>query len=219
MPFSSVLGASSVIKPGVCTSTTRPTVPYEGQLIYETDTDRVAAYNGSAWVYGFTGGMSIIKPETSFSAATSVDVDSAFSSSFTNYKLVVNYTTTASGIRIRFRAGGSTVSTSTYNEQQMYGDNATTTSSRGANGGSIIVGNSSSGSFNSSFECMIYNPNVATPTTVMSTNICSFTAYTAPIVLIHGGNQTGATSYDGFNLFTGSGTMTGTYTLYGLAKA
>jgi len=64
MPFSSVLGASSVIKPGVCTSTTRPSVPYEGQLIYETDTDRVAAYNGSAWVYtlgglvGFANGTS-----------------------------------------------------------------------------------------------------------------------------------------------------------------
>ena len=56
MPFSSVLGASSVIKPGVCTSTTRPTVPYEGQLIYETDTDRVAAYNGSAWAYMASGG-------------------------------------------------------------------------------------------------------------------------------------------------------------------
>lgn len=51
MPFSSVLGANSVVKPGVCTSATRPTVPYEGQLIYETDTDRVASYNGSAWVY------------------------------------------------------------------------------------------------------------------------------------------------------------------------
>lgn len=49
MPFSSVLGASSVIKPGVCTSSTRPTVPYEGQLIYETDTDLVLAYNGSSW--------------------------------------------------------------------------------------------------------------------------------------------------------------------------
>lgn len=49
MPFSSVLGASSVIRPGVCTSTTRPTVPYEGQLIYETDTDLVLGYNGSSW--------------------------------------------------------------------------------------------------------------------------------------------------------------------------
>lgn len=33
----------------VCTSTTRPSSPYEGQVIYETDTDKVRAYNGSAW--------------------------------------------------------------------------------------------------------------------------------------------------------------------------
>ena len=50
MPLSSVLGASSVIKPGVCTSTTRPTVPYEGQLIYETDTDTLVVYSGTEWV-------------------------------------------------------------------------------------------------------------------------------------------------------------------------
>lgn len=49
MPFSSVLGASSVIKPGVCTSTTRPSVPYTGQLIFETDTNLVLAWNGSSW--------------------------------------------------------------------------------------------------------------------------------------------------------------------------
>jgi hypothetical protein len=34
-----------------CTSTTRPTSPlYEGLTIYETDTDKVYTYNGSAWV-------------------------------------------------------------------------------------------------------------------------------------------------------------------------
>ncbi len=38
------------IRPGVCTSTTRPTAPYEGQMIYETDTDLVYLYNGSAWI-------------------------------------------------------------------------------------------------------------------------------------------------------------------------
>lgn len=37
------------IRLGVCTSTTRPTVPYEGQMIYETDTDYVQIWNGSAW--------------------------------------------------------------------------------------------------------------------------------------------------------------------------
>ena len=39
------------LRTGVCTSTTRPTGPYEGQMIYETDTDMVAIWNGSAWRY------------------------------------------------------------------------------------------------------------------------------------------------------------------------
>lgn len=49
MPFSSVLGAQSIVKPGVCTSGTRPSVPFDGQVIYETDTNRTLAYNGSSW--------------------------------------------------------------------------------------------------------------------------------------------------------------------------
>jgi hypothetical protein len=38
------------VRPGVCTSSTRPTAPYEGQMIYETDTDLVYLWNGTAWV-------------------------------------------------------------------------------------------------------------------------------------------------------------------------
>jgi hypothetical protein len=49
MPLSSVLGAQSLVRPGVCTSTTRPASPYEGQTIYETDTDLVKSYDGSNW--------------------------------------------------------------------------------------------------------------------------------------------------------------------------
>jgi hypothetical protein len=44
------LGIGS-LKPGVCTSTTRPASPFEGQMVYETDTDMVAIWNGSAWRY------------------------------------------------------------------------------------------------------------------------------------------------------------------------
>jgi len=39
------------LKTGVCTSTTRPSGPYEGQMIYETDTDMIAVWNGTAWRY------------------------------------------------------------------------------------------------------------------------------------------------------------------------
>jgi hypothetical protein len=51
MPLSSVVGAQSIVKPGVCTSSTRPASPYEGQMVYETDTDMIAVWNGSAWRY------------------------------------------------------------------------------------------------------------------------------------------------------------------------
>ena len=39
------------LKTGVCTSATRPAVPFEGQMIYETNTDMVAIWNGTAWRY------------------------------------------------------------------------------------------------------------------------------------------------------------------------
>lgn len=34
----------------VCTSTTRPSSPFDGQTIYETNTDNYMTWNGSAWV-------------------------------------------------------------------------------------------------------------------------------------------------------------------------
>lgn len=39
------------LRPGVCTSLTRPTAPYEGQVIYETNTDKTLVWNGSAWLF------------------------------------------------------------------------------------------------------------------------------------------------------------------------
>ena len=45
---------STGLRPGVCTFTTRPTAPYEGQHIYETDTDIEYVWNGTAWVRIYT---------------------------------------------------------------------------------------------------------------------------------------------------------------------
>jgi hypothetical protein len=41
--------AARLVQPGVCTSSTRPASPFEGQAIYETDTDLSLVWNGSAW--------------------------------------------------------------------------------------------------------------------------------------------------------------------------
>lgn len=44
-------GSSQVgIKTGVCTSTTRPSSPYAGQVIFETDTFTVRTWDGTTWV-------------------------------------------------------------------------------------------------------------------------------------------------------------------------
>lgn len=40
-------GAKPVV---ICTSTTRPSTPVNGQIIYETDTDRVLVYDGTGWI-------------------------------------------------------------------------------------------------------------------------------------------------------------------------
>lgn len=57
MGLSSQLASSSLARPGVVTSSTRPASPYNGQLIYETDTRKVYIYNGTSWVEQPTAGM------------------------------------------------------------------------------------------------------------------------------------------------------------------
>jgi hypothetical protein len=45
----SISASDKGMRPGVCTSTTRPATPYDGMMIYETDTNLVRIWNGTAW--------------------------------------------------------------------------------------------------------------------------------------------------------------------------
>jgi hypothetical protein len=97
MPISS---SATGLRPGVCTSTTRPTAPYEGQMIYETDTNRVLVYEGAAWVMiadtDSPPGLELIKVQTWASSVMSVTVSNVFSSTYENYRIVI-YANDASG--------------------------------------------------------------------------------------------------------------------------
>lgn len=195
----------------------------EGQLCYVENLTGVAQlqyYDGSTWTSLTGSGFVVVKAETAFSAASSVTADNVFTATYRNYKLVVNYTTTGgAGIRVRVRAGGTSVSTTTYNEQTFTSSSTTNTGSRGASGTSVVLGFNTSGTFPSSFEAMIYNPQIATPTTFFSNCAQHDGAMTVPIIGIASGNNSNSTSYDGFELLVSSGTMTGNYTLYGLATS
>lgn len=52
----------------ICTSSTRPPAPVNGSMIYETDTDRLYVYDGSAWTY-MTGGVDPISAKATRNAA------------------------------------------------------------------------------------------------------------------------------------------------------
>ena len=61
MGLDSAYGVGS-LKPGVCTSTTRPTNPFTGQTIYETDTTLAKVWNGTAWVEYPPGKANLASP-------------------------------------------------------------------------------------------------------------------------------------------------------------
>ena len=50
------------IKPGVCTSTNRPAAPFDGQVIYMTDVDQTAVWDGTQWTVlaPIAGGRNVI---------------------------------------------------------------------------------------------------------------------------------------------------------------
>jgi hypothetical protein len=50
------------IKPGVCTSTNRPSAPFDGQVIYMTDVDQTAVWDGTQWTVlaPIAGGRNVI---------------------------------------------------------------------------------------------------------------------------------------------------------------
>lgn len=92
------------LRMGVATSSSRPTVPFDGQVISETDTDTLQVYKGTAWgqVSGLVrvGGGALSGASTTFS--------SVFSATYDAYKVVL--TNLLSADHTYFQVGSATAS-------------------------------------------------------------------------------------------------------------
>ena len=195
----------------------------EGQLCYLSATNVVQYYDGAAWATvgpAASSGLVCVKAETAFSAVATVSADSVFSSTYTNYLIKVIYTSsTTSALRIQFRAAA-TATTTNYNRQTLDGTDATAGAGRTATTSSITAALSTNGDFKSSADIQVFGPNLATATTAQVHNAASSGgAYTTPINFLCTGNQSGSTQFDGFQIVPDSGTITGSYTVYGYSKA
>ena len=208
------------LRMGVATSTSRPTVPFDGQVISETDTDSLSVYKGSAWAP--VSGLTLIT-SGSFSGAVSASVNSCFTSTYRNYMVIINASSTSANnsIDLRLRASG-TDSSTTYKSVVQYWDcNTAGAISSYARTTSFGMGYMNYGSATDRGQVVatISAPQLAQPTSVNTYGIGSGDG-TTQIASVCGGRHTTATAYDGFTIININGAnIEGVYRVYGLADS
>jgi hypothetical protein len=192
----------------------------EGQYAFLEDTNATQFYDGATWQpVGTPPGLVCVKAETAFSAVASLTVDSIFTSTYTNYKIVMQVEQSANtNVLLNFRAATVDASTN-YNYELANIDGTALSASRNiSQTAAAVVGSSGGGGGVIGSNIEIYGPQIAAATQLFATNSAPFTASYYLINLI-GANHSTATAYDGFKLSVASGTMTGSYTIYGYSKA
>lgn len=188
----------------------------EGQMAYIEATKTTQYYNGTAWVSA--GGMPLLIAETAFTGAVSVSVNNCFTSTYTNYKLILNVPTSSNAVGFRLRASGTDASTNYYAvNYDMYSHNTAISATAAQQATTYIF----AGSDKTQTMGEIFNPQLAQVTGFSWQGVSwePATPRAQTTNTNYKGVHNAATAYDGFTIFPISGTMTGTYALYGYAKA
>jgi hypothetical protein len=182
------------------------------------------ASTGLKWATPDAGGLVLINT-TTFTTVASQSLNSVFSSTYDNYKIILTTTalSTDLGLRLRFRAAGSDDTTANYYDiANSFGGSviaptgyqATAATSSLVNATGLLL---SATPERNSFSIEIKDP-FKTVTTksvglnVEQTDTVGLGINAKSYLLLTG------TSYDGFTLFTSTGTVSGTVSVYGYKK-
>jgi hypothetical protein len=202
------------LKPGVCTSSTRPSSPFDGQVIFETDTENLKAYNGSAWVT--QNGLQLIKTQTIGTTVSSITVSDVFSSTYDNYKITITGGTGSQNqIGLRITMGSNTAGVQGVAAGAEYGGAAFAAAN--VNNGAYFdfVGMANNASIFMSGE--IHSPNLAENTFAAFTG-SRFNSNGYPVGSFY--ELLNTTQYTAFTITMNQGTLTGgTIRVYGFANS
>ena len=221
MGISQQIGASSLIRPGVVDNTAaRPASPFEGQCIFQKDTDQLLVWNGTAWVIPNQKtqnpeGLELIATVT-VSAASSIPINSCFSSVYSDYLIVVSVAGSSANLRMKLR-NGTTDKSATYYHGAFYFDMV-------AGGG--VNGEGSGGTVTTGFRVGLTNTAGAITSWIKLGNpfTTGYTTLQAQPATIDGyfrlmsGFHAENYSADGVNIIPDGGTLTGYASVYGYRK-
>lgn len=223
MGLSNYYPSSRLSQAGVCTSSTRPASPYEGQMIYETDTNRVLVYDNTAWVMiadtDAPPALQLVKSQ-SFTNASTAQINDCFTGEFRNYKVLFRIDSTNSNASRLIYAqvvNGTTPETGTVYSYGSYLAGLGASTIDGTLGSysqsSFTLGNHYYSTFVFLWSVDVFEPQIASTTTFIG-NVAATTAAANQAGVFYGAVNT-TTQYEGLIFTCGTGTMTGTVSVYG----
>jgi hypothetical protein len=166
----------------------------------------VASFNPQYFTVGANGAVT-------FSGASTVSIDGCFTSTYANYKILINLTdnSAAQAVYFKYRTGGVTNSTSAYYYATIRALTSAATLAnydRGNPATYTLIGETAINNFHGA-EVSVYNPQATA-----KTQLNAFYNYPNQFYWI-GSTFDATTSFDGINISLSSGTITGTIRVYG----
>lgn len=190
----------------------------EGQYAYLESTNATQVYNGSSWIAVGDTGLTLVQAETAFTSVVSFSANNVFTSTYRNYKIILNTTDGAGSLTMKLRASGTDTSANYYGIS-TYG----------------LSGNPFQSAFNALGTDEWYVCDMLTTIDgsgngvidILNPQAAFATTATAQFFGASGASQywydmhaqqSDVTQFDGFTFLITTTAMTGTYTVYGYNK-
>jgi hypothetical protein len=153
-----------------------------------------------------------------FTTCATISLNGVFSSDYDNYQVIMRHTgSTSVTFRLRFRVSGSDDSTTNYFAQILESYSTTTSTVRNSSVSEISLG-STAAIQSGGHTFWVYGPFLRQQTALFSISGAPWSASFPNYLIDNAALHAVSNSYDGFSLYPGSGTISGSLAVYGLVK-